>query len=418
MAASQVQDTSYEWKAVTLLGLGFGLVGLDRWIIAPLFPFMMKDLHLSYQDLGNLVGILGVCWGVFAAVMGGVSDKIGRRKVLIPAIFAFSLLSGLSGLATGFVSLILIRAVMGLTEGSYCPTSFAATNEASEPKRRGFNLGVQQCTFALFGLGVGPILATQLMSIVPSWRWVFWIVAIPGLIVGAFMYWVLRDVAPAKGQSGTTEKTHWVEIFRSRNIVLSMGALLCAMTGVFVLSAMLPNYLVDYLHLSAGQMGFVMSAIGFGGFVGQIGVPGLSDILGRKIMAILSFLGAAVLVRVFMGVGATLMFLFALLFVIALCCLGVIGLITGPISTESAPAGLVSSAIGIVVGSGEIFGGGIAPSIAGYVAQHYGIQNILYLALIGVALGVVVCLFLKETAPRKIRSRAERPVEAESPALQ
>src|SRR6266853_1350286 len=47
MAASQVRDTSYEWKAVTLLGLGFGLVGLDRWIIAPLFPFMMKDLHLS-----------------------------------------------------------------------------------------------------------------------------------------------------------------------------------------------------------------------------------------------------------------------------------------------------------------------------------------------------------------------------------
>ena len=33
-------DTSYEWKAVTLLGLGFGLVGLDRWIIAPLFPCM------------------------------------------------------------------------------------------------------------------------------------------------------------------------------------------------------------------------------------------------------------------------------------------------------------------------------------------------------------------------------------------
>src|SRR6266550_979277 len=404
MVDSQVRDTSYEWKAVTLLGLGFGLVGLDRWIIAPLFPFMMKDLHLSYQDLGNLVGILGVCWGVFAAVMGGISDKIGRRKVLIPAIFAFSILSGLSGLATGLVSLILIRAVMGLTEGSYCPTSFAATNEASEPKRRGFNLGVQQCTFALFGLGVGPILATQLMSIVPSWRWVFWIVAIPGLIVGALMYWVIRDVAPAKGQPGASEKARWAEIFRGRNIVLS-------------LSAMLPNYLVDYLHLSAAQMGFVMSAIGFGGFVGQIGVPGLSDILGRKIMAILSFLGAAVLVRVFMGVGATPMFLFALLFVIALCCLGVIGLITGPISTESAPAGLVSSAIGIVVGSGEIFGGGIAPSIAGYVAQHYGIQNILYLALIGVALGVVVCLFLKETAPRKIRRRAERPVEAESPAL-
>src|SRR6266853_3744288 len=193
MAASQVMDTSYEWKAVTLLGLGFGLVGLDRWIIAPLFPFMMKDLHLSYQDLGNLVGILGVCWGVFAAVMGGVSDKIGRRKVIIPAIFAFSILSGLSGLATGLASLILIRAVMGLTEGSYCPTSFAATNEASEPKRRGFNLGIQQFTFALFGLGFAPIIATQLLKVVPSWRWVFVAVAIPGLILGIIMFFVIRE---------------------------------------------------------------------------------------------------------------------------------------------------------------------------------------------------------------------------------
>jgi len=96
--------------------------------------------------------------------------------------------------------------------------------------------------------------------------------------------------------------------FAAANIALSMGALLCAMTGVFVLSAMLPNYLVDYLHLSAAQMGFVMSAIGFGGFVGQIGVPGLSDILGRKIMAILSFLGAAVLVRGFMESAPLLCF--------------------------------------------------------------------------------------------------------------
>jgi MFS family permease len=101
--------------------LGFGLVGLDRWIIAPLFPSMMKDLHLNYQDLGNLVGILGVCWGVFAAVMGGVSDKIGRRKVLIPAIFIFSILSGLSGMATGFLSLILIRGIMGRTGDRSAP---------------------------------------------------------------------------------------------------------------------------------------------------------------------------------------------------------------------------------------------------------------------------------------------------------
>jgi MFS family permease len=55
--------------------------------------------------------------------------------VLVPAIIALSLLSGLSGFATGLVSLIFIRALMGISEGSFCPTSFAATNDASNPAR-------------------------------------------------------------------------------------------------------------------------------------------------------------------------------------------------------------------------------------------------------------------------------------------
>jgi MFS family permease len=151
-------------------------------------------------------------------------------------------------------------------------------------------------------------------------------------------------------------------------------------------------------------MGFVTSALGFGGFIGQFALPGLSDILGRRIVAIGGFLATAALIRVFISIGPNPSLLFAVLFVISLCCLGLVALLTGPIATESAPVGLVSSAIGIVVGAGEIFGGGVAPSLAGYIAQHYGIQNILYLALAGVMAGVVVCFFLKETAPKKVAS--------------
>jgi MFS family permease len=417
-------DTAYEWKAVTLLGLGFGLVGLDRWIIAPLFPAMMKDLNLGYQDLGNLVGILGILWGVFAIVSGRLSDNIGHRKVLIPSIILFSLLSGLSGMATGLASLFLIRALMGVMEGSYCPTSFAATAAASEPRRRGFNQGLQQSTFALFGLGFGPIIATQLLGIVPSWRWVFWVVAIPGFIIGAALYFVLREAPHTTrlrqgvgGQAGYVQKTEsgrWVEVFKSRNIVLSMLALLCAMTCIFVLSAMVPSYLVDYLQLTQGQMGFVMSAIGFGGFFGQFGVPGLSDLFGRRVMAMVSFVGSAAFLYVFISTGANVTALFALLFVITFFCLGNVALITGPIATEAAPLGLVSSAIGMVVGAGEIFGGGIAPILGGYIAQNYGIENILYLALSGVVFGIVVSAFFRETAPNKVQRFAGAPAGLQS----
>jgi MFS family permease len=405
-------DTVYEWKVVTLLGLGFGLVGLDRWIIAPLFPAMAEDLGLDYQAIGNLVGVLGLTWGVFAIFSGRLSDKIGHRKVLIPAILAFSLLSGFSGMATGLVSLIVIRALMGAMEGSYCPTSFTAVAAASLPRRRGFNQGLQQSGFALLGLGLGPIIATQLLLVVPSWRWVFWIVAIPGFVIGALLYFVLREPAQTQGgaligaapEAGAPAGS-WVEVLKSRNIVLCMLALFCAMSCVFVLSALVPNYLVDYLQLTTAQMGIVTSALGFGGFFGQFGVPGLSDIFGRKLMAIVGFIGAAVSLWIFSRTGADPVLLFIGLFVVSFFCLGNVALITGPIATEAAPAGLISSAIGIVVGSGEIFGGGVAPSIAGYIANNYGIENVLYVALTGVTLGIVVSLFLRETSPRKIALR-------------
>jgi MFS family permease len=408
-------DTSYEWKAVTLLGLGFGLVGLDRWIIAPLFPFMLADLGLNLQDQGNIIGILGMAWGVFAIFSGRLSDVIGHRKVLIPAVFLFSILSGASGLASGFASLFAIRLLMGVMEGSYCPTSFTATAAASRPSRRGFLQGLQQCGFALFGLALGPIIATQLLQVVPSWRWVFLTASIPGVIVGGLLYAVLREPADTQGgrMVGALEQGgKWFDVFRSRNIVLSMCGLLCAMTCVFVLGAMVPNYLLDYLKLSPTQMGFVMSGLGFGGFVGQFAVPGLSDLFGRRVLAVFGFLGAAVFVYLLKNTGANPPMLFVLLFLVSFCCLGNIALITGPISTESAPPGLVSSAIGMVVGAGEIFGGGVAPIIAGTVAQRYGIQNILWVAMSGVVLGVVVSVFLRETAPRKVGVTRQQAVIA------
>jgi predicted MFS family arabinose efflux permease len=416
MADAQTRwDTSYEWKATTLLGLGFGLVGLDRWIIAPLLPTMTKDLGLSVQQAGNLIGALGLVWGVFAIISGRLSDTIGHRKILIPSILLFSLMSGFSGMATGFVSLLSIRALMGLMEGSYCPTSFAATAAAAHPSRRGFLQGLQQSGFALFGFGLGPIIATQLLLVVPSWRWVFWAVAIPGIIVGILMAVVLREPGQTQGgklvgevPAGHGDTAAWGSVLKSKNIVLCMLALFCAMSCIFVLGGLLPTYLTDAPvmgnKLSPQEIGFVASALGFGGFVGQFGVPGISDVLGRRLTAVLAFLGAAITLWFFMQLGPNPATLFGVLFLVSFFSLGNVALITGPISTESAPVGLISSAIGLVVGAGEIFGGGVAPSIAGFVGQNYGIQNILWMPLVGVVLGVVVCAFLKETAPRKLRA--------------
>ncbi|MGI4880892.1 MAG: MFS transporter [Janthinobacterium lividum] len=425
-SSSSGWDTNYEWKCVCLLTLGFGLVGLDRWVIADLAAAksstMVADLHLGSPALvGNLVAILGVAWGVSSMFMGSLSDRYGRKMVLVPALIAFSLLSGFSGVASSFAAMLLMRATMGAAEGAYCPTSFATVAEASKPSRRGFNMGLQQSTFALFGLGFGPIIATQMLQYM-SWRWVFAIVGIPGLIIAALVAMTIREPLTIRARRGAYRtpdlelapaKFQLKALFSHRNIPLSMVTLLCAMCGIFVLSAFTPVYLTTYLKLSDQQMGGVVSAIGFGGFLGQWWLSGLSDRFGRRTMALAGFTVGALFLVFFMNAGRdNLLLLFCLLFVSAAFAFGLLSLITGPISAEAAPIGMIASSSGIIIGVGEIFGGGVAPSIAGTIASSYGVQYTLYLALGGLVVGAVVSLFYRETAPSKVgKGDGESPLD-------
>jgi predicted MFS family arabinose efflux permease len=210
--------------------------------------------------------------------------------------------------------------------------------------------------------------------------------------------------------AAVSDKPRWSALFKSRNVVLAMLATLCAMAGIFVIGAMVPNYLVDYLHLDTEHMGFVVSAIGFGGFLGEFGLAGVSDFIGRRSTAVASFVGAAISLYVFIHTDANPWSLFMVLFVVSFFALGLLGLFTGPIATEAAPLGLIASAIGITSGTGEIFGGGVAPAVAGYIAQHYGIQFTLHFALIGLICGAFVSLALVETAPRLLAKRATAAV--------
>lgn len=390
----------YEWKAVLLLALGFGLVGLDRWIITPLFPSIMRDLQLSYQDVGNAVGALAIVWGFSAIWMGRLADRIGRRKVLIPALIMFSLMSAFTGFATGVLSLVMARALMGAAEGAYTPACTAATSEASEPRRRGLGQGIVFCAFPLLGLGLGPIIATQLLMVVPSWRWVFYVVAIPGLIVAVFLYWILRD--PPRPVH-TAPAIAWSEILRPRNVRLAILTMICAMSCVFVLGAMMPSYLVDYLHLSPTQMGLLMSALGFGGALGNFLLPAVSDYVGRKATVIGGAVIAAIALVVFTRLGIDVPSLYVALFVVAVFSFGIVSTTSGPVATEAVAPAIASSAIGIVSGAAEIFGGGVAPIIAGFVANHFGIQYVLYIGLVGLCAAIPIGALLIETAPRVAR---------------
>jgi MFS family permease len=400
--SSEAWDTAYERKAVALLSIGFGLVGIDRFMIMPLFPIMVHERHFDYQDLGFIAGALAVAWGFSSIFMGNLSDRIGHRKVIIPAMLVFSLLCGASGFAASFSALILIRVLMGLSEGAYTPVSIIATIDASKPSRHGFNVGLQQTMMPLLGLGLAPILVTQLLKIVP-WHWIFALASVPGFIVAYLLYRHLRnsDAKSAARHTGTHDASQhrWPDVFRYRNIPLNIVGMFCWVTNLVILPAFLPSYLTESLHLGIEQMGFVLSAIGFGGASGALLMPSLSDRLGRKPVMILSVVGAFAFLALLTRCDANPVKLFACLFMTLFFIFALITLTVGPISAESVPARLMTTASGLVVGVGEVFGGGIAPALAGYVAKHYGIEHAMYLALGALVVGFAVAISLKETAP-------------------
>ena len=145
-----------DYKTIILLSIGFGLLNLDRWVIAPLFPVMKEDLGFSYQDLGMIIGATALTWGAASFFMGSLSDKIGRRKILVPSLILLSLFSGVTGLAGGLMGMIFLRGILGLFEGAYVPTAFAAVKDASKPSQTGLNMGI---------LGFGAALALSLIHI-------------------------------------------------------------------------------------------------------------------------------------------------------------------------------------------------------------------------------------------------------------
>ncbi|MDP9651097.1 MFS transporter [Paraburkholderia caledonica] len=403
-----VHDRASEFKAVCLLALGLGMVGLDRFIINPLFPVMQKELGLSYQDLGVISAALALTWGAASIVSGRLADRLGPSRVLIAAMAAFSLLAATTGLATGLGSLLVIRSVMGLAEGAYVPASIVATVNASKPSRVGLNIGLQQMAQPLVGLGLGPIIAISLLKVLPSWHYVFAAVAVPGLLLAAVMARVLRD--PSRIAGTPRDDAHeWRSVAMNGAVRVNTATMLCYLTCVIPLSTFMPSYLTDYLRLNLDQMGMVLTGQGAGSLIGMVVIPALSDRFGRKPLLIAALLAELVALWMFRTIGAEPIKLFSALFVIAFMNSGAIAITVGPLTSAAVPPRLAASATGLVVGVGEIVGGAMAPAVTGALAHAMGIAVIPVVALIAIAMGTaIVALGVRE--PTLLADIEEHPV--------
>ena len=106
-----------EKTIVAILFFTWGTVFLDRMSQLYLAPYFAPEFRLSDAQVGFLASLVAASWAVSSLVFGAVSDRFGRRAVLVPGVLVFSLLSWVSGVAHSFEQLLVVRALMGVAEG-------------------------------------------------------------------------------------------------------------------------------------------------------------------------------------------------------------------------------------------------------------------------------------------------------------
>jgi MFS family permease len=185
----------YELGVVVLLALLWGIVMMNRLTIVYLFPLIIPEFEISYAQAGALASILAITSAFGIWFFGGLSDRIGRKIIIIPATLFFSIMSWFSGLTYSFLQMFLSRGLMGIGQGAVLPASIATISVESTPTRRGLNFGLHQALGPLIALGIGAILVTQLTKVI-SWRMVFFVVGIPGLVLSIILYFYMREPKP------------------------------------------------------------------------------------------------------------------------------------------------------------------------------------------------------------------------------
>lgn len=414
----------YSTRLLILLAASWGMVGLERMVIAFVMPGIQQDFNLNYTQVGAIISVFGFAWAIGTWAMGSLSDYMGRRIVIVILMIFGGICSWLTGVAGTFAVLLIVRTIMGFAEGGISGPASATLAEESPPERRGRNLGLMTGCFVLIGGALGPILSTGLMASL-GWRPVFYIYAVPAVILGILLLLFMREPASTsaiikarkEGQRKRLDaqgrEVNYADVFRNRNLILLIFTWTSQMVALWLFTTFAVMFLFKVHGLSVTTVGMAMTGYGLGGFFGTFGGGIVSDRIGRRVVTMFSLLLGGIFVIVFgsLGPGTSLGILFAVIFLHSVAASGAAG-VGWTMITESAGFYLAATAIGVVTGIGELVGGGILPTIGGGIADRFGLSVTLYLTgFILIAAGIL-SFFLKETLVRKEVLREDLAVKA------
>ena len=183
------------WTAAGVVALGSTASILSSTVVNVAVPDLRRIFASSITDVQWVLTAYLLGLAAVIPVSGYLSDRFGTRRLYLATIAAFTLASGLCGLAWSLGSEIFFRVIQGLAGGMVMPVGMTIVMRMAGPESRGrvmAILGIPMMLGPAFGPTVGGWLIQQF-----DWRWVFWVNLPAGVLALVFGYFLLQPAPPA-----------------------------------------------------------------------------------------------------------------------------------------------------------------------------------------------------------------------------
>ncbi len=154
-------------RSLAILSATLVIVMLGFGIAIPLTPFYVTHFNASGTALGLMMALYSLMQFIFAPVWGRLSDRVGRKPVLLIGIVGFAISFLLQGLAQNLIQFMLVRTLAGILSSATLPTAMAYVADTTTPEGRSKGVGMLGASMGV-GMIFGPMLGGFLTHVNPT----------------------------------------------------------------------------------------------------------------------------------------------------------------------------------------------------------------------------------------------------------
>ncbi|MCC7451572.1 MAG: MFS transporter [Anaerolineae bacterium] len=283
-------------RNMVILSLSLVIITIGFGMIIPLFPFYIERMGAGGGEMGVLIAIGALTELIFSPAWGSLSDRVGRKPILMIGVFGYAIFSILFGIATELWMLFAARALSGVLSAAAMAAATAYIGDSTSEEDRGSGMGILGAMAGL-GLILGPGFGGWLATI--SLLTPFLVASGLSLFTVILILFLLPESLPAQVRreaTGNVARLHtgtlWHALSSSIGILLFMAFL--SSFGLANFEAIFGLYALEKFNLGPEHVGTILSVVGIVSTVGKLFTGALTRHWGDAVVIKASLLAGSV----------------------------------------------------------------------------------------------------------------------------